>query len=136
MCKGLESNEDKNGEHDFKIRWESGVDCCVMFGPNGVNRSRAFCYVGEMTGSLDQFVLIKASKNRGGEWSPDDYDVRDGHGKVVGRIMRHPQASKDQPWLWTIVAREIPPSVHNHGYSATREQAMADFKTRWAATTA
>ena len=97
---------------------------------------RAFCYVGEMTGSQNQFVLIKASKNRGGEWSPDDYDVRDGHGKVVGRIMRHPQASKDQPWLWTIVAREIPPSVHNHGYSATREQAMADFKTRWAATTA
>jgi hypothetical protein len=31
------------------------------------------------------FVLIKGSKSRGGEWSPDDYDVRDSHGKVVGR---------------------------------------------------
>jgi len=41
--------------------------------------------------------------------------------------------AKDQPWFWTITAREIPPSVHNRGYSATREQAMADFKTRWAA---
>jgi hypothetical protein len=24
-----------------------------------------------------------------------------------------------------------PPSVYNKGYSATREQAMADFKARW-----
>jgi len=31
----------------------------------------------------------------------------------------------------TITAREMPPSVHNHGYSANREQAMADFKARW-----
>jgi hypothetical protein len=65
---------------------------------------------------------------------PDDYDVRDSHGKVVGRIMLHSQAPKDQPRFWTITAREIPPSVHNHGYSATREQAMADFKARWLAT--
>jgi hypothetical protein len=28
-------------------------------------------------------------------------------------------------------AREIPPSIHNRGYSATREQAMADFKKQW-----
>ena len=46
--------------------------------------------------------------------------------------MLHPQAPKDQPWFWTITAREIPPSVHNRGYSATRDQATADFKTRWA----
>jgi hypothetical protein len=86
-----------------------------------------------MMGSLNQFVLVKARKSRGGDhWSPDDYDVRDSHGKVVGRIMHHPQAPKDQPWFST---REIPPSVHNRGYSPTREQAMADFKMRWAATT-
>jgi hypothetical protein len=89
-----------------------------------------------MMGLLNQFVLVKARKSRGGDWwSPDDYDVRDSHGKVVGRIMLHPQAPKDQPWFWTITAREIPPSIHNRGYSATREQAMADFKMRWAATT-
>jgi hypothetical protein len=39
-----------------------------------------------MTGSLNQFVLVKARKSRGGAWwSPDDYDVRDNAGKVVGR---------------------------------------------------
>jgi hypothetical protein len=48
----------------------------------------AFCYAGEMTGSLDQFVLIKASKSRGGVWSDDDYIVRDrARNIVIGRIM-------------------------------------------------
>jgi alkylated DNA nucleotide flippase Atl1 len=59
--------------------------------------------------------------------------VFDTNRRVVGRIMLHPQAPKDQPWFWTITAREIPPSVHNRGYSASREQAMADFKARWPA---
>jgi hypothetical protein len=66
-----------------------------------------------MPGSLNQFVLIKARKSRGADfWDKDDYDVRDSNSKVVGRIMLHPQAPKDQPWFWTITAREIPPSVH------------------------
>ena len=64
----------------------------------------------------------------------DDYIVRDrARNVVVGRIMLHPQAPKGQPWFWTITAREIPSSIHNRGYSATREQAMADFKARWLA---
>jgi hypothetical protein len=88
-----------------------------------------------MTGLLDHFVLIKASNSRGGVWSDDDYYVRAGR-KVVGRITLQPQVLKDLSWFWTITAREIPPSIHNRGYSATREQAMADFKARWAATTA
>jgi hypothetical protein len=41
-----------------------------------------------------------------------------------------PQATQGRPWLWTITARDYPRSIHNRGYSATREQAMADFKTR------
>jgi hypothetical protein len=62
-----------------------------------------------MTDSLNQFVLVKAHKSRGGAHSsPDDYDVRDSHSKVVERIMHHPQAPQDQPWFWTITAREIP----------------------------
>ena len=87
--------------------------------------------------NISQFVLVSARNSRGAEhWSKDDYDVRlgDGRGPVVGRILLHPQTPQDLPWFWTITAREIPPSVYNHGYSATREQAMADFKTRWAAT--
>jgi hypothetical protein len=79
-----------------------------------------------MMASLDQFVLVKASKSLGGVWSDDDYIVRDRtRNVVVGRIML------DR--FWTITAREIPPSVYNRGYSATREQAMADFKARWLA---
>jgi len=85
-----------------------------------------------MTRSLDQFVLIRASKSRGGVWSDDDYYVSDAH-TVVGRITLRPQAPKDKPWFWTITARQIPPSVHNRGYSTTREQAMTDFKARWLA---
>ena len=78
-----------------------------------------------------RLVLVKSSESRGG----DDYDVCNRVGKVLGRIMRHPQAPDIHPWLWTITAGEIAPSVHNHGYSGTRDQAVTDFKTRWAAST-
>jgi hypothetical protein len=78
--------------------------------------------------------LIKASKGLGGAWSDDDYIVRDrARNVVVGRIMLHPQDRKASRGSWTITAREIPESVHNRGYSATREQAMIDFKARWLA---
>jgi hypothetical protein len=30
-----------------------------------------------------------------------------------------------------MVVEGIAPSIHNHGYAASREQAMADFKARW-----
>jgi hypothetical protein len=43
------------------------------------------------------FRLVRANKSRGGDrWSGDDYDVYDGD-RVIGRIMLHPQAPKDQP---------------------------------------
>jgi hypothetical protein len=77
-------------------------------------------------------VLVQARKSRGTDHA--DYDVKlgDASGPVVGRIMRHPQASEAQPWFWTITAREQPPSVYNRGYAASREQAMRYFKVRYA----
>jgi len=33
--------------------------------------------------------------------------------------------------MWTITAREYPPTIYSRGYSATREEAMADFKKQW-----
>jgi hypothetical protein len=78
---------------------------------------------------MTTLLLKSATTSRGGQWDADDFDVRDASGRVVGRIMRHPQAPKAEPWFWTIV--EGKPSLTNRGYAATREQAMTDFKARW-----
>ena len=83
-----------------------------------------------------QLVLVSARKSRGADhWDKDDYDVRlgDASGGVVGRIFRQPRAQKEQPWFWTITAREQPPSVYNRGYATSREQAMRYFKARYVA---
>ncbi len=61
---------------------------------------------------------------------PRGYDVRDDAGRMVGRIMLHPQAPKYQPWFWTIV-QGIASSVYNHGYAASIEEATTDLKARW-----
>jgi hypothetical protein len=60
----------------------------------------------------------------------NDYCVLEG-GRVIGRIFLHPQAPGGRPSFWTITASDIPSSLDKRGYSATREQAMADFKARW-----
>jgi hypothetical protein len=79
-------------------------------------------------------LILATGSHYGREWSGDDFVVlRDG--EVVGRIMLHPQAPKEQRWFWTITSLEMPPSVYNRGYAATCEQAMADFKARWVART-
>jgi hypothetical protein len=60
----------------------------------------------------------------------NDLDVlEDGH--CIGRIFLLPEAPPDRKWMWIITAPEYPPTIHRHGYSATREQAMKDFKTQW-----
>jgi len=54
------------------------------------------------------FTLIRANKNRGG--GDDDYDVYDGD-KVIGRIVRHPQAPLEAPVLGDHCRRPQPVMV-------------------------
>lgn len=75
----------------------------------------------------------------------DDYDVldRSQHGeKLVGRIMRYPQAPEGQPWFWTITAH-VPQSPTSRGYARfargsdgavqSTVDGMTDFKANaWA----
>ena len=83
-----------------------------------------------------QTLILKPTGSHYGDgsWGDNDFVVLD-DGQVVGRIMLHPQAPKRQPWMWTITARDMPPSTHNHGYADTREDAMAKFKMQWSAST-
>ena len=52
------------------------------------------------------------------------------HGRCIGRLFLLPEVA-DRYWMWIITAPEYPPMFHSHGYSATREEAMADFKKQW-----
>ena len=81
---------------------------------------------------MSTLTLKHANKNRLGavDWGPNDFDVCEVD-RCIGRIFLSAQAPQGRPWFWTITAREHPPSIHSRGYSATREQAMADFKKQW-----
>jgi hypothetical protein len=41
--------------------------------------------------------------------------------KVIGRIVRHPQAPKKAPWFWTIIAEGRKRSLSDRGYAVSRE---------------
>ena len=78
---------------------------------------------------MNSLILKTTRSQYGSPFDNDDYVVVDGD-HVIGRIFLSPQSPPDR-WMWTITAREHPPSIHTRGYSATREQAMADFKAQW-----
>ena len=81
---------------------------------------------------MKPLILKHAHENRLGaiDCGPNDYDVLDAD-RCIGRIFLSPQSPPDRNWMWTITAGEYPPSIHSRGYSATHEQAMADFKAQW-----
>ena len=82
---------------------------------------------------MSTLLLVRANKSRGGgHWREDDYDVRADDGRVVGRIMLHPQApSGGRSWFWTCTARYGPKFPNDRGYAASREEAMVEFQTQW-----
>jgi hypothetical protein len=63
-----------------------------------------------------------------GPWSDYDYEVLDGDQRV-GRIMLAQQTPEGLPWFWT--TERFMQSTDDHGYAASREQAMGDFEVRW-----
>ena len=74
-------------------------------------------------------ILEPTGSHYGTDCGEHDYVVLCNR-EVVGRVMLHPQASKEEPWFWTVTAQRQPPSPENHGYSDTREAAMRAFKAR------
>jgi hypothetical protein len=75
------------------------------------------------------FTLVRTDMSRGG--GDDDYDVCDGD-KVIGRIVRYPQAPMEAPWFWVIIAKDLsPPWLRDRGYAVSREHALEQFRARW-----
>jgi hypothetical protein len=67
------------------------------------------------------------------QWSDNDYVLLDDSRRCIGRIFLSPASPPDRNWMRTITARDYPRSTNSRGYSATGEEAMADFKARWVA---
>ena len=79
----------------------------------------------------DYFILKRVSLSRpSGQWNEEDYDVL-ANGEVVGRIFKVNAAPVGSPWMWTLAFGYHRDRAPNHGYTATREAAMAAFAKSW-----
>jgi hypothetical protein len=78
-------------------------------------------------------ILEPTGRHHDTQWSDSDYVVLDDKRTRIGRIFLSPHSPPDRNWMWTITAREHPSTIHSQGYSATREDAVADFKQQWLA---
>ena len=56
----------------------------------------------------------------------------DADGRDIGRIFR-PGAGvpSERPWMWTITGAVVAPTVSNHGFAATLDEAKAAFAETW-----
>ena len=80
-----------------------------------------------LVSKMTELVLKKIALEK-----ENDYLVLNDAGRIIGRIMIRARSPTGRPWVWTITAREQPPSFsNNQGYSETREQAMKDFKAQY-----
>jgi hypothetical protein len=79
----------------------------------------------------DYLVLKRASASRpSGEWNDDDFDVL-AEGIVVGRIFKANATPVGMSWMWTLAFGYHEDRSPTHGYSETREAAMAAFAKSW-----
>ena len=97
--------------------------------PDHSPRSEAAKTPRTVSNAAARLSLARAARNRDGEWSADDYDVFEGN-RQVGRIVLTTGGPQGMPWFWTITAR--PESTQNRGYAVSCEQAMREFRARWA----
>jgi hypothetical protein len=80
---------------------------------------------------MTQLVLKHAKTSRpSGEWNDEDYDVL-AEGLVVGRIFKANAAPAKTPGMWTLAFGHHEDRTPTHGYTATREAAMAVFARSW-----
>jgi hypothetical protein len=77
-----------------------------------------------MTGVL----LRRVKPGRPGAQDEDDYDVIDGDGLVIGRVFK---STTSRSWIWTLFYKDHEDRGLTHGYTATRETAIAAFAKSW-----
>jgi hypothetical protein len=81
-----------------------------------------------MTGVL----LRRVRPARPGAQHDDEYDVIDGDRLVIGRIFKSATSCfVGRPWIWTLFSQEREDRGLSHGYTATREAAIAAFAKSW-----
>jgi hypothetical protein len=80
---------------------------------------------------MSPLILKRASASRpSGKWNDDDYDVL-ADGEVVGRILDAAASPVGMPRMWTLHFEHHKDRTPTHGYTATREAAMAAFAKSW-----
>jgi len=60
--------------------------------------------------------------------NPDDYDVVDGDGKIIGRVMKPGGGAEHWFWALKVVVR---PPLRGSGTAPTRDEAAAAFRATW-----